>query len=150
MASRRRHVCLDVGGGETGFASLAEEIPLLAALERQGIGVVALFCVGPEQADLDYLARFAESGSFLPRRTVIVLNGGLVLSGRSVMNAFAAVMQSDVVTNATNNGAQVIAFPNLTCMSEVTDRGLSFADAAHGREGKRMRMRVRVRLPPRP
>jgi hypothetical protein len=133
LGSGRRHVCLDVGGGQTGFAALVEEVKVLSTLERHGIGVIGLFCVGPEQADLDYLQRFSQNGMFLPKKTVIVLNAGLVLSGRSATNAFAAVMQSEVVMRAADNGAQVIVFPNLTCMSEVTDRGILFADAAAGR-----------------
>lgn len=91
---RRYHAVLDAGGGWTGFSALIDNVPVVETLAAQGTEVIGLFCVGPEQADLDYLARFSETGSFLPDKTVIVLNEGLVLSGRSSRNAFAAVLSS--------------------------------------------------------
>ena len=81
QANRRYHAVLDAGGGWTGFSSLIDNVPVIETLSAQGTEVIGLFCVGPEQADLDYLARFSEDGSFLPKRTVIVLNQGLVMSG---------------------------------------------------------------------
>ncbi len=129
---RHYHAVLDAGGGWTGFSSLVQDVPVLQSLAEQGTDVIGLFCVGPEQADLDYLEHFSESGTFLPKSTVIVLNAGLVLSGRSTDGAFAAVLESAVVKAAVRRGARVIKMPALSCMSEVTDRGLTFADAAVG------------------
>jgi hypothetical protein len=106
---------------------------VIQALAQQGTDVIGLFCVGPEQADLDYLGHFSESGTFLPEKTVIVLNAGLVLSGRSAGGAFAAILENPAVKAAVKRGAQVVMMPTLSCMSEVTDRGLSFADAARGK-----------------
>ena len=133
QVQRGYHAVLDAGGGWTGFSSLIKDVPVLDALGGQGTEVIGLFCVGPEQADLDYLHNYAEDGSFLPDKTVIVLNAGLVLSGRSSKGAFAPIMASPAVAAALARDARVITFPPLTCMSEVTDRGLSFADAAAGR-----------------
>jgi hypothetical protein len=130
---RGYHAVLDAGGGWTGFSALIEDVPVIQALEQQGTDVIGLFCVGPEQADLDYLGQFSESGTFLPEKTVIVLNAGLVLSGRSAGGAFAAVIENPTVKAAVKRGAQVVMMPALSCMSEVTDRGLSFADAALGK-----------------
>jgi len=127
-----RHALLDAGGGLTGFSALVDEIPLVGALGQKGVEVVGLFAVGPEQADLDYLERFADQGLFLPKATVIVLNAGLVLSGRSAASAFAAIRQNRTFEAAVAGGAQVIMLPNLSCMSQVTDRGLTFAQAAAG------------------
>ena len=132
QAQRGYHAVLDAGGGATGFSSLIEDVPVLEPLKDLGTEVIGLFCVGPEQADLDYLEHFATSGTFLPDKTVIVLNAGLVLSGRSSNGAFAPIMTSPAVRAATERGAEVITFPALGCMSEVTDRGLSFAEAAAG------------------
>ena len=133
QVNRRYHAVLDAGGGWTGFSSLIEDVPVIQALAQQGTDVIGLFCVGPEQADLDYLGHFSESGTFLPEKTVIVLNAGLVLSGRSAGGAFAAILENPAVKAAVKRGAQVVMMPTLSCMSEVTDRGLSFADAARGK-----------------
>jgi hypothetical protein len=129
----RRHAALDAGGGWTGFSSLVEDVPLVGALDDQGIKVVGLFCVGPERADLDYLEHFAQHGLFLPEATVIVLNAGLVLSGRSAQGAFAAVSQHAAFRAALDKGAKVVMMPTLTCMAQVTDRGITFSEAAAGR-----------------
>ncbi len=133
QAARGYHAVLDAGGGWTGFSSLIEDVPVVESLGAGGVETIGLFVVGPEQADLDYLHRFAEEGVFLPKATVIVLNAGLVLSGRSASAAFEKVMASNVVEKALVRGACVIHMPALTCMAEVTDRGLTFADAAEGR-----------------
>ena len=63
---------------------------------------------------------------------MIVLNAGLVLSGRSATGAFAPVLDTKVVNSALARGAKVVTMPALPCMSEVTDRGLTFEAAAAG------------------
>jgi hypothetical protein len=63
---------------------------------------------------------------------LIVLNAGLVMSGRSASNAFAAIKSHPIVTDALVHGAKLVMMPPLSCMSQVTDRGLTFADAAEG------------------
>ena len=130
---RRTHAVLDAGGGWTGFSSLVQDVPVIDALSKAGTDTIGLFCVGPEQADLDYLQQFADSGWFMPHASVIVLNEGLVVSGRSAGGAFSAVVASPTVQAAIKRGARVIFMPALSCMSEVTDRGISFSDAAEGR-----------------
>jgi hypothetical protein len=130
---RRSHAVLDAGGGWTGFSSLVEEVPLVGVLGEQGIQAVGLFCVGPERADLDYLEHFASGGLFLPEQTMIVLNAGLVLSGRSAGGAFSAVRQHPAFRAAVEKGARIAMMPPLGCMAEVTDRGLTFSEAADGK-----------------
>jgi hypothetical protein len=127
------HAVLDAGGGWTGFSSLAEEVPLYASLEAVGVRLVGLVCCGTEQADLDYLSRILDNGTFRPDRAAIILNTGLITSGRSPASAFASVLQHDAVVSATAQGARVLIMPALSCMAQVTDRGLSFAEAAEGR-----------------
>jgi hypothetical protein len=133
QAERGYHAVLDAGGGFTGFSSLVEDVPVISALGAQGTDVIGLFCVGPEQADLDYLDTFSQHQAFIPEATMIVMNAGLVLSGRSPRGAFAPVAENPVFRAALDRGARVAMFPALSCMAEVTDRGLSFAEAAEGK-----------------
>ena len=123
---------LDVGGGATGFAKLVKEVRLLEAVPPASLRIVGLFCTGPERADLDYLEHFAGNDMFMPPACVIVLNGGLVLSDRSTTGAFAPVLQHPAVKGAMARGAAVAVFPALACMSQVTDRGLTFEEARGG------------------
>lgn len=132
QAEHGYHAVLDAGGGFTGFSALVEDVPVIAALAGQGTDVIGLFCVGPEQADLDYLDSFSQSGAFMPEATMIVMNAGLVLSGRSPKAAFAPIYKNAALQAAVDRGANVVMFPALTCMAEVTDRGLTFEEAAAG------------------
>ncbi len=132
QVERGYHAVLDAGGGVTGFSSLVEDVPIVDALALQGTDVIGLFCVGPEQADLDYLDTFARNASFMPKATMIVMNAGLVLSGRSPKAAFAPIMDNSALKAAVPRGAKIALFPALSCMAEVTDRGLTFEEAAAG------------------
>jgi hypothetical protein len=123
---------LDVGGGDTALSRLVREIPIVQTLEKQGIRVVLAHVIGPEQADVDYLRHFTAQELFAPEATLIVLNAGLVMSGRSASNAFSAIKGHPIVTDALVHGAKLVMMPPLSCMSQVTDRGLTFADAAEG------------------
>ena len=133
MVQGRHHAVLDAGGGWTGFSSLVEDVPLHESLQASRVKLIGLVCVGTEQADLDYLERNLDNGTFHPERTVIVLNAGLITSGRSASGAFLAVSKTPAVREATLRGARVIVMPALGCMSEVTDRGITFAEASEGR-----------------
>ena len=123
---------LDIGGGETPLNRLMEELPFVQSLERRGIRVVVAHIVGPEKADLDYLSHFSGHQLAAPEATLIVLNAGLVMSGRSAANAFAAVREHKAFQATINQGARVAMMPLLSCMSQVTDRGLTFAEAING------------------
>ncbi|MBR0664694.1 hypothetical protein GXW71_10055 [Roseomonas hellenica] len=130
--AHRYDAILDVGGGETALNRLAAEVSLVDALEAQGIRPVAIHLLGPELADLDYLNASAETGLFAPEATILVLNEGLVTSGRSASFAFARVQEHPVVKRAVLKGAEVTMMPALGCMAQVTDRGLAFAEMAEG------------------
>lgn len=134
QVQHRRDVILDVGGGLTALSALIEELRLVEMLERRGIRVVLLYVMGNERADLDYLERFAENKTFMPEATLIVFNAGLLTNGRSVNTAFDALMHHRVVVQAAIAGARIARMPALGCMAAVTDRGLSFADFAAGKQ----------------
>lgn len=132
LIANRYDAVLDVGGGATGFTKLVQEVPLLEAVAGSAVRLVGLFCTGPERADLDYLEQFAADEMFMPAASMIVLNAGLVLSGRSAMGAFVPVTQHPAVRLAMKRGAETAMFPHLACMAQVTDRGLTFREAMDG------------------
>ena len=138
LVAHRYDAVLDVGGGATGFSQLVKEVPLLDLTEASDIRVVGLFCTGTEQADLDYLQQYAELAGFMPACSAIVLNEGLILSNRSAKGAFAPVLQHAVVNRALRHGAEVVKFPPLSCMAEVTNRGLTFREAMDGKPAERL------------
>lgn len=134
-AGRARMAVLDVGGGFTGFSTLAERVPLDEVLASAGVRAVGLFVVGPERADLDYLEHFAADGRFLPAATAIVLNEGLVEEGRSATRTFAAAVAHGAVQDALARKAVVVRFPVLGCVSQVADGGLTYEAVLRGEYG---------------
>lgn len=128
----RFHTVLDVGGGDRLIKKLAQEVRLVHTLQRMGIWPVAVHVIGPEKADLDYLKELSEDGLFMPEATLIVLNGGLISNGRSARSAFDEILAHPVLRQAVKAGAKVARMPGLPCMLQVTDRGLTFDEAAEG------------------
>lgn len=139
MAERGYDAMLDIGGGETPLARLVDEVPIVATLEDEGVRVVLVHVIGPELADLDYLEGFIAENRFAPEATVLVLNKGLVLTGRSEGVAFAEVKKHRAFVLAISRGAIIATMPKLPCMSAVTDRGLTFEEAMRGVEKKGQR-----------
>jgi hypothetical protein len=134
IAERRYDALLDVGGGDTPLTQLVEDVPVAAALSELGVRVVVVHVLGPDVADLDYLDRF-ERNLFTPDAVLIVRNSGLILNGRSNDIAFASLEGHAGLQRAVRSGAALVFLPRLACMSEVTDRGLSFAEAMNGKVG---------------
>ena len=128
----RYDAVLDIGGGETPLARLVEEVPIVHTLEQRGIRVILAHVLGPELADLDYLQRFLAEDLLAPEATMLVLNDGLVLTGRSATFAFSSIRQHPAFIDAMDRQAKVVLLPKLSCMSQVTDRGLTFTDAMNG------------------
>ncbi len=137
VVERRVSAILDIGGGDTPLGRLVQDVPVSEMLEEAGVRVVLVHVIGPETPDLDYLERFSADNLFVSRHTLVVLNAGLVLSGRSLHAAFAQTVGHPTIEAAVRGGAKLIRMPRLACMSEVTDRGLTFEEAIAGKIGER-------------
>jgi len=132
QARGRFDVVLDMAGGDPLVRQLAKEARLVRTLARRGVQVTSVQVLGPDVADLDYLKLSMDGGLFMPEATVLLLNAGLVRSGRSMEAAFAEVIGSEVFMGALGLGAKLVFFPSLLCMSAVNDRGLTFTEAMRG------------------
>ncbi len=127
-----KDVLLDVGGGLTALHGLIEDTPLAELMEDMGISLVAAYLVGTEAGDIDYLDQLQSQKLFLPKKSLVILNEGLVTSGRQPRNAFAPILSHPVIKRALASGAELVFMPALSCMAQVTDRGLTFADFIEG------------------
>lgn len=128
----RKDALLDVGGGLTALHGLIDETPLAELMESTGISLVAVYLAGTEAGDTDYLDDLQSQKLFLPKKSLIILNEGLVTSGRSPMVAFEPILGHPVIRRAMAAGAKTAFMPALSCMTQVTDRGLSFTDFMNG------------------
>jgi hypothetical protein len=126
----RANSFLDLGGGDLTLKQWTRDLDLSSFLASYGIRPVLLHLLGSDIDDLAYL-RDLET-VFAPPHTAIVLNAGMVPSGRSPLTAFTPILEHAVFKAAVERGAKVIRMPRLGCMQEVDARRLSFADADHG------------------
>lgn len=131
QARARFDSVLDIAGGDPIVRQLARQARLVRTLERRAIRPVSWQVLGPDVADLDYLKLSMDGGLFMPT-TLLVLNSGLVRSGRSVEGAFADVTGHKIFADAVAQGALVVWFPTLICMAAVSDRALTFNEAKQG------------------
>ena len=113
LVDRRLDAMLDVGGGDTPLARLVAEVPIATTLEDEGVRVVVVHVVGPDLADLDYLDRFEQDDLFSPEATLIVMNGGLVLTGRSMGHAFQHINSHKSILRTFRKGASIVRMPAL-------------------------------------
>jgi len=123
---------MDMAGGDPMVRYLGRDIQLVRTMERRGVRSVAWHVLGPDAADLDYLRFSMEGGLFMPAATLLVINTGLVGGGRAVEKAFDDVCSHPVVIEAVEQGAKLVWFPKLICMSVVSEQGLSFDEAMRG------------------
>ncbi len=131
QARERYDAVLDMAGGDPLVRQLAREARLVSTLEKRSIRAVLWQVLGPDLADLDQL-RLSMEGRLIMPATLLVLNSGLVRSGRSVVGAFDEVVSHEVFKRAVAQGAQIVWFPELVCMQAVSDRGLTFDEAKRG------------------
>ena len=124
---------IDLGGGDLILKTWARDLQLASFLEQHGVVPVAVHFLGCDLDDLAYLRDIEDSAGFQPRRTVIVLNEGLVPAGRVARTAFGPIIQHEVFRKVLDRGAVVVRMPRLACMHEIERRRLSFADAEAGR-----------------
>jgi hypothetical protein len=134
---------VDMGGGDTSFGRLLDEVPGLAeAMEAAGVSPVAAYFLGPRVDDLGTLASF-EARGFRPEATAVVLNHGRVDAGMDPDAAFAAVRRHSAFRAAVERGATVLEMPRLSppeLALDIERKRLHFAMARDGivPEGRRV------------
>ena len=128
----RRDLVLDLGGGDLVLRRKAIADGLLELFDELGICPVVLHLIGPEVESLSYLASL-EEGVFAPQRTALVLNDGLVPAGQIEAEVFEPVRAHPVFRQAVRRGCLPLAMPCLRSTREVSDRRVTFHDAADGR-----------------
>lgn len=130
MVTGGHDAILDIGGGWTAMHELIKTSPLITALDEIGVSLVALFMIGVEHADIDYLQDLQEEKAFLPPRTAIVINEGLIPTGHETRLAVKEVIRHPTVRRAIGRGAVYATFPAINGLKKIADRGQTFLDFA--------------------
>jgi hypothetical protein len=129
-----RSVALDLGGGDRLLLEYGRDLQLVTFCERRGIEPVAMYVLGPEPEDLRHCLTLHDAGFFRPKRTLLVLNEGVVRTGLTVAGAFERTMSDPGFLRMVEGGAVPILLHRLACVEQARERG-GFYHAAAGDGG---------------
>ncbi|NOG73513.1 hypothetical protein [Roseicella sp. DB1501] len=132
MAKERRSAVLDLGGGDRSLLEYGRDLRLVEFCARRGIEPLGLYVLGPEDEDLSHVVSIFEAGYFRPRRTLLVLNEGVIRTGRTVAGAFERTMSSPGFARLIEAGAVPLLLTRLACMDDARRMPGGFYEAAGG------------------
>ena len=132
---KKASLIVDVGGGDRTLEEWANEDKLVQAADAMGLPVTGIFMCGPQPGDIEYLLSLWESQMFKPRKGIIVLNEWAVPVGHKPDNVFAPLYTDSRLLDVEGMDVAFLRIPKLTCMRDVQLSGLSFHDAAEGKNG---------------
>ena len=132
MVKEQRSAVLDLGGGDRVLQEYGRDLRLVEFCERRGIIPLALFYLGPEEEDLRHVLSIWEAGYFRPKRSILVLNEGVIREGRTVVGAFERTLKHPGFATMVEAGAVPILMQRLACMDAVKAAGLGLYEAATG------------------
>jgi hypothetical protein len=135
MVKERRSAVLDLGGGDRVLQEYGRDLRLVEFCARRGIEPLALYFLGPEDEDLRHVLSIWEAGYFRPRRTLLVLNEGVIREGRTVAGAFGRTLDDQGFRRMVEEGAVPVLMHRLACMDVVRRGGLGLYAAAAGDSG---------------
>jgi len=136
MVKEKRSAVLDLGGGDRVLMEYGRDLRLVEFCSRRGIEPLALYFLGPEDEDLKHVLAIWEAGYFRPKRTLLVLNEGVIREGRTVAGAFERTLAHPGFGRMVQAGAVPILMQRLACMDLVKANGAGFYVASSGEGDK--------------
>ena len=135
MVEERRSAVLDLGGGDRVLQEYGRDLLLAEFCAEYGIEPLALYFLGPEEEALRHVLSIWEAGYFRVRRTLLVLNEGVIREGRTMAGAFERTLSDPGLARMVEAGAVPVMMKRLPCMDLVRRSGLGFYGAASGMKG---------------
>jgi hypothetical protein len=129
MLEDRRSAVLDLGGGDRVLQEYGKDLDLPRFCADEGIEPVAIYVLGPEEEDLRHVLSIHESGFFRTRRTLLVLNEGVILEGSTTKGAFEGTLNDPGFKRMVDAGAVMQFMKRLPCMGKIRKLGCGFYDA---------------------
>jgi len=110
-------------------------LPLAAFLDSKEIDLVVVHLLGLDQGDFEYLHHVERLIG--PAATILVVNEGIVLRGRSVETGVREIMAHPAWEAALRRGAKQVVMPMLDFYArEMSALGIGIRDAMGGRSGR--------------
>ena len=133
MVKEKRSAVLDLGGGDRALLEFGRDLRLVEFCTRRGIDPLALYCLGPEPEDLSHVLTVYEGGYFKPKRSILIMNEGIIRSGQHVAGAFEATLADPRLVAMVKDGAKPILLTRLASMAQVkATHGGFYAELASG------------------
>lgn len=126
----KRSVVLDLGGGDRTLLEYGRDLRLVEFCARRGIEPLAIYVLGPEAEDLSHIVTIWEAGYFKPKRSLLLLNEGVIREGRTVAGAFERTMVDPGFLRMVEGGAVPVLLQRLACMDQVKAVRGGFYEAA--------------------
>jgi hypothetical protein len=120
---------IDMHGGDDLLYRWGTETGAVQLMERQGLDLVLIHMVGPDPADVDYIADLEAGGVFAPAKTAVIMNGGLVTGNRRPEAAFAPVARR--LMEVIKRKILILTMQPLPCMDGILEQNIPFREAGH-------------------
>lgn len=130
MAKDKASAVVDFGGGDRFMLEYGRDLRLVEFCERRGIEPLAIYVLGPEVEDLRHCLSIYEAGYFRPKRTILMLNEGVIREGHTVVGAFEQTTADPGFQRMVSDGAVPMLMTRLPCMDAIKERRLNFYEAA--------------------
>ena len=80
---------------------------------------MALYRLGPDSEDLSHVVTIHDGGYFRPKRSLLVMNEGVIRAGQNVAGAFETTMADARLGQMVKDGAKPILLTRLASMTQV-------------------------------
>lgn len=137
MVEQRVSRALDLSGGDRVMQEFVRDLALADFCADFGITPTVALFLGPDIEDFRHAAELLRAKEFPSKRTILVLNEGVIRHGQTTSGAFEPIMDLPEFTAVIRDGVRPVFFRRLTCMTALRERGLGFYDAVAGKpDGK--------------
>jgi hypothetical protein len=134
-AAAQVSMVLDMGAGDDVLELHGKDLNLREFCVASGVDPLAIYTIGPEVDDFDYVMGVYEDGYFRSDRALLVMNESLVPVGKSAGGMFDFVY-SDPRFERISETARPVIMPKLACMGAMRQERLTYYDAAEGKRGR--------------
>ena len=136
MVASGSSLVLDLGGGDRVLGEYGRELALPEFCDFVGLSGLALYLIGPDMDDFDHILAIHRARYFSVSRAILVMNESLIRTGKSPFGAFDPITARPEFNEMAETGMRFVFMPRLICMAEMRRAGLTFYEAAEGRNGK--------------
>ena len=137
-AATQVSMVLDMGAGDDVLELHGKDLNLREFCVASGVEPLAIYSIGPEVDDFDYVMGVYEDGYFRSERALLVMNESLVPVGKSAGGMFDFVY-SDPRFERMSETARSVIMPKLACMEAMRQERLTYYEAAEGERGRAAR-----------